>query len=108
MYKVFESFDLSHVGQLQSMLESHGIRTFIKNQYACSVMGEVPFVEICPQLYVLKAHEVERALRLLQIDEPATRQQDWLCAHCGSDVEGQFTQCWRCGSDRPPFNDPAP
>jgi hypothetical protein len=96
MYKVFESFDLSHVGQLQSMLESHGIRTFIKNQYASSVMGEVPFIEICPQLYVLKAHEVERALQLLQMDAPTTQvhEEDWVCA--------------RCGGDGPRFTDPAP
>jgi hypothetical protein len=31
MHKVYENFDLSRVGQMQSLLESNGIATFIKN-----------------------------------------------------------------------------
>ena len=53
MIRVFENFDFSRVGQIQSLLESHGIPTFLKNQFASSVMGEVPFVEVCPQLFIL-------------------------------------------------------
>jgi hypothetical protein len=42
--KVFENFDFSLVGQMQSLLESHGIETFLRNQYG-SLMGELPFVD---------------------------------------------------------------
>lgn len=28
-------------------------------------------------------------------------QPPWKCAQCGEECEGQFTQCWRCGADRP-------
>ena len=102
MHKVFESFDLSEVGQMQSVLEAHGIQTFIKNQYASSVMGEVPFVELLPQLYVLRADDIARAVELLRRDQPDQPQrQDWVCPRCGSEVESQFTQCWQCGADRP-------
>jgi len=81
MIKVFENFDFSRVGQMQSLLESHGIRTFLKNQYGSSVMGEVPFVEVVD----------------LPVEEP---DEDWICAECGVDVEGTFDRCWKCGTGR--------
>ncbi len=28
-------------------------------------------------------------------------QTPWTCALCGEESEGQFTQCWQCGADRP-------
>jgi hypothetical protein len=100
MIKVFENFDFSRVGQMQSLLESHGIKTFIKNQYASSVMGEVPFVEVVPQLFVLAKEDIERARELLQLDLPdQDPAEDWVCPECGIDIEGSFTRCWKCGTD---------
>jgi hypothetical protein len=95
MIKVFEDFNFSRVGQLQSLLESRGIPTFIKNQFASSVMGEVPFVEVCPQLYILDAKDLDRARQLLQQPGPA-RGDAWVCPKCGVEIEGQFGQCWNC------------
>ena len=101
MIKVFESFDFSRVGQMQSLLESHGIRTFIRNQYGSSVMGEVPFVEVVPQLFVLRESDVTRAVELLKLDLPAEASgPDWVCPECGAEVDGHFGCCWKCGAER--------
>jgi hypothetical protein len=101
MIKVFENFDFSRVGQMQSLLESHGIRTFLKNQYGSSVMGEVPFVEVCPQLFILEDSDLPRARQLLKLDEAdPDPQDDWVCPECGVDVEGAFGKCWKCGMSR--------
>ncbi len=101
MIKVFENFDFSRVGQMQSLLESYGIKTFLKNQYSSSVMGEVPFVEVVPQLYVLEERDLARAKQVLQLDLPADEpDENWVCAACGIDVEGTFDRCWKCGTGR--------
>lgn len=98
MILVFEDFDFSRVGQMQSLLESHGIATFIRNQFGSSVMGEVPFVEVVPQLFVLKQKDVPRAQELLRSNLAAeSTATDWTCPECGIDVDGQFSHCWRCG-----------
>jgi len=98
--KVFENFDFSLVGQMQSLLESHGIETFLRNQYG-SLMGELPFVEVVPQLFILDDNDLDRALKLLKLqlpeDEPA---ENWLCPECGVDVDGNFARCWKCGTGR--------
>ena len=102
MFKVYESFDFSRVGQMQSLLEAHGIRTFLRNQFGSSVMGEVPFVEVVPQLFVLEEQDLARALELLQLDRPAEQGgESWTCRECGADVEGNFARCWQCGEERP-------
>jgi hypothetical protein len=98
MIKVFEDFDFSRVGQLQSLLESHGIKTFIRNEYGASVVGELPFVEVIPQLFVLEEKDVVRARELLELDLPQnTEEDDWICPECGVDVAGNFSRCWKCG-----------
>lgn len=98
MIKVFESFDFTRVGRVQSLLESNGIPTFLKNQFASSVMGEVPFVEVCPQLFILKEDDLEDAQKLIApetVERPT--QADWQCAACGAEVGGEFALCWSCG-----------
>jgi len=98
MIKVFENFDFSRVGQIQSLLESHGIQTFLKNQFASSVMGEVPFVEVCPQLFILNESDLAETRRLLAEEAgQAAKAVDWVCQDCGAEVEGQFGSCWNCG-----------
>jgi hypothetical protein len=99
MIKVFENFDFSRVGQMQSLLEAQGIATFVKNQFASSVMGEVPFVEVCPQLYILHETDLSRARQLLLLDQPdPERTQAWVCAGCGMEMEAQFGECWNCAA----------
>jgi Putative prokaryotic signal transducing protein len=99
--KVFEDFDFSRVGRMQSLLEAQGIRTFIRNQYGSSVMGEVPFVEVVPQLFVLHERDVPLAIDLLRLDRPRdTGGSDWICPECGVDMEAHFDRCWKCGLDR--------
>lgn len=66
MIKIFEDFDITLVGYYQSVLEANGIETFMKNQFATGGLGELPFVEVVPQLWVLNDAEVPRAMALLE------------------------------------------
>jgi hypothetical protein len=100
---VFEDFDFSRVGQMQSLLESHGIETFLRNQFGSSVMGEVPFVEVVPQLFVLKKKDVDRAVELLRSNLAGEKSASgWTCRECGVGVGGQFSHCWQCGCAQEP------
>lgn len=102
MIKVYESFDVSRAGQMQSLLEANGIKTFLRNQYSSSVMGDIPFVEVVPQLYVLEPGDVARAKELLRMALPDDSPgEDWVCPECGAEVEGNFERCWKCGGGRP-------
>lgn len=109
MIKVFEDFDIALVGHYQSVLESNDIPTFMKNQFGTSGAGELPFVEVVPQLWVLNESDVERARKLIEeLSHPENQElpQSWKCPGCGTAQEAAFTHCWKCSTARP--NDPLP
>ncbi len=103
MIKVFEDFELARVGQFQSVLEAAGIRTLLKNQYMNSAMGEIPFVELLPELWILDDRDLARARELIAglLARPSDTGPDWSCAECGAEAGGSFTSCWNCGAARP-------
>ena len=104
MIKVFEDFDITLVGHYQSVLESNDIATFMKNQFGTSGAGELPFVEVVPQLWVLNEADAGRARTLikeLSNPESSKQPQPWVCPGCGTGQEAAFTHCWKCSSPRP-------
>lgn len=105
MIKVFEDFDIALVGHYQSVLESNGIDTFMKNRFGTSGSGELPFVEVVPQLWVLNDDDEKRALALIsELHAPGEkpRCEDWVCPECGTALEAAFTHCWKCAAATDP------
>jgi len=104
MIKVFEDFDITLVGHYQSILESNDIATFLKNQFGTSGAGELPFVEVIPQLFILNEADAGRAKALIkELHDPenAKQAQDWDCPACNTHQEAVFTHCWKCSTERP-------
>jgi hypothetical protein len=104
MIKVFEDFDITLVGHYQSVLESNDIATFMKNQFGTSGAGELPFVEVVPQLWILNDADVVRAEALIkELRDPVSCEQPqaWICPGCGQSLEANFTHCWKCSTAHP-------
>lgn len=104
MIKVFEDFDISMVGHYQSVLESNDIATYMKNQFGTSGAGELPFVEVIPQLWILNEADEKRARALIEeLHDPenAIQTEAWNCPNCATPQEAAFTHCWKCSSARP-------
>jgi len=104
MRKIFESSDSMRVGHYQSMLESDGIQTFVKNLNQSSLMGEIPFAEVFPELWIVNDSDHEQALRLLDSYEHSAsgNAADWICPKCGEEVPKELSQCWSCDSAQLP------
>ena len=101
MIKVFEDFDFSRVGQLQSVLEADGIRTFLKNQFGFGGTGELPFVETVPQLFILDQRDLPRARELIAaVAAGGPGGEPWTCGACREENDGHFERCWNCGAER--------
>ncbi len=69
MFKVFESFDYMEAGRVRSLLEAHGIETFMKNEFSTGALGELPFVEVAPMVFVIEEEDLPRALEILREDQ---------------------------------------
>ena len=76
MFKVFESFDYMEAGRVRSLLEAHGIRTFMKNEFLSGALGDLPFQEVAPMVYVVEESDLPVALALLRTDQDGEGGQE--------------------------------
>ena len=100
MKKLTTSESIITINHYKNLLESEGIPSSIKNEHLGSIIGEMPFVEVWPQLWVINDLDFDRAKQLLDAtiaDE--SPQASWQCRQCGEENEGQFSACWNCGTD---------
>lgn len=82
-------------------LRAAGIRCEVRNTTLSGAMGEIPFLECAPQLWVLDELDVARAIDMLQQLRRPVTGTPWRCAGCGEESEPQFGICWKCGIVRP-------
>jgi hypothetical protein len=100
--KVHTAESVVEGAHLRNVLEAAGIRCFVRNEGLAGVIGEIPFVECWPELWVLRNGDALRARGLIDEIQRAgavVRGPDWRCERCGELVEGQFDACWRCTVD---------
>jgi hypothetical protein len=89
---------LLQVAHARNVLITAGIQCELRNQYLAGALGDLPMMETWPQLYVDDADE-KFALSALARAAAAPAAGPWICGDCGEEMEGQFTQCWRCGGE---------
>jgi hypothetical protein len=97
MKRLLRGDSLVEVGHLRNVLEQAGIATFVKHEHLAGALGEIPFLECAPELWVLDDAELAAAQALLDEERrtpPSTRA--WRCELCGEINEGQFAACWQC------------
>lgn len=100
--KVDSSPNLMMVGHMKQVLDGHGIVCAIHREFEGAAIGETPPIETWPELWVAEESHAERAITIIRdAIEPAEGEVDpWKCANCDEELEGQFTVCWKCGTER--------
>ena len=83
-------------------LRAAGIRCELRNTTLSGAIGEIPFLECAPQLWIERDADESRALEILQATAATgTWDRSWHCTACGETSEPQFGACWQCGAARP-------
>ena len=102
MKKLYVSQNLIDVESRKDLLDQAEIPATIKNQRSAMLGGEVPFVEVFPELWVLNDEDFEQARTLLEDWERAQPAETtgWTCSGCDEVHQKEFTTCWRCGLER--------
>ena len=97
--KKVASFDsLVTISHYKNVLISEGIPAFLKNEHLGGIIGEMPFQEVWPELWVENDLDYDRALQLIDAAtiESESPTAAWRCRRCGEENEGQFAACWSC------------
>ncbi len=99
MRKVHTAESIIEIAHLRNVLETAGIACEVRNDRLGGVVGEIPFVECWPELWVRNPGDALRARGLIDAAlSPVPDAQAWVCPGCGERIEPQFTQCWRCAA----------
>lgn len=82
-------------------LSSLGIRTHILNANAAGALGELPFMQAQPEVWVDDDTQALRARAILvDVSRPVPGEEK-MCPHCGERNPGNFLSCWQCGGALP-------
>ena len=83
------------------VLSSLGIVTHILNANAAGALGEVPFMQAQPEVWVDDDSQASRAREALAGLRNAPLRDEKTCPHCGEMNPGNFLSCWQCGTALP-------
>lgn len=100
MKKVTSADSIVTINHYKNLLISEGIDAFIRNEHLGSIMGEVPFQDVWAELWVTDDLDYDRALQLIDNSiKEESPSANWSCKKCGTENEGQFAACWKCGEN---------
>jgi hypothetical protein len=99
MKTVYSAANISLVSIFRDILAEHGINCMVRNEFLSAGSGELPPIECWPQLCV-EDDDFDAARRIVEEALAAEPMPPWRCP-CGEELEGQFSECWNCGTARP-------
>jgi len=111
MQHVYTARDEMDANFVKGLLRQQGIEAIVQGEALGGVWGTLPLgAESLPSVWVPDG-DVERARPVIEeyrrtdeanaADDAERPRATWTCPNCGEKVEEQFTQCWKCGHNRP-------
>jgi hypothetical protein len=95
--KLYVANDLIEARLLDGILHSRGIGSVVKNESLQGGLGELPFVEIWPEVWVKDLKDWDIAIAVLEAFGNKRDLRDWICQFCKETNPGSFQSCWSCG-----------
>ena len=99
MRKLYIANDIIEAHLFDSILKNQGLSSRIKNEALQTGVGELPFVETWPEVWIQNLKDWDRALELLADFKQVNTKEDWLCSNCNEANPGTFQTCWLCDTD---------
>jgi hypothetical protein len=102
MKRVYCAKDPLMVGHLRNVLALHGIECVTRKLDLTTGAGELPPVECWPELWISHDERLAEAQAILKKTLAPVKavKKAWVCWGCSEQIEGQFSECWKCGRER--------
>jgi len=106
MKQVYIADDPTEAHLVKGILEQYGISCEIRGEALWIARGQLPLTsETLPTIWIVDDNRYEEAAELAERFKDGTLTEkagaNWKCSECDEEVEGQFTECWQCGANRP-------
>ncbi|MGV8073929.1 MAG: DUF2007 domain-containing protein [Syntrophobacteraceae bacterium] len=102
MQKVYSSPDRATVYRIKSTLEDNGIEITVLGEDRGVAVGGIAPLDAWLELWLFDEERLEEARQIVEdvLKDIQIPQEKWKCPNCGEELEGQFSQCWKCGTER--------
>lgn len=99
MKKLYSAANLPDAHIVRDLLVQAGIQAHVFNENAQSGIGQLPFTEAWPEVWVSEDRDLGRAQEIVRAFERAPEAVDSIrCTGCAEDNPGSFQLCWNCGT----------
>ncbi|HVU02479.1 MAG TPA: DUF2007 domain-containing protein [Polyangiaceae bacterium] len=103
MHRLYQASDLAEAHLLRDLLEEDGLSACVVNENLASLMGELPFGLVLPEVWIKDDRDLfmsRAVLREYLARKQAAPTGERRCAACGEESPANFDLCWSC---REPF-----
>jgi hypothetical protein len=101
--KAYTAGSLQDAHILLGLLRAQGIDARILNAGAHGVLGEIPFDQTYPELWLVDPADLDRARIVFEgFDRPVASGPDTICPVCAQESPASFAVCWHCGATLAP------
>ena len=98
MHKLYAASSLQEAYLIAGMLATAGIDAQILNQHSQGGLGEIPFGEVYPEIWLADDANMAAARRIIDAyEQPAADPGTVVCWSCHEENPADFDVCWHCG-----------
>ena len=97
MQRLYSAASLPEAHLVRGLLAAAGIEARVLNEYAGGALGELPFAEVAPSVWIEEERDLVRARQVIaSYEKPQTAPGSTRCATCGEENPCDFAICWQC------------
>ena len=99
MIRIYQAANLPQAYLLAGLLRHVGIAVRLFNENAQGGMGEIPFGETYPEVWIENDTDLSQANALVADFEGApSAKGNVFCRACSEENPANFELCWKCGN----------
>lgn len=97
MQRLYSAANLPEAYLVRGLLAAAGIEARVFNEYAGGALGELPFSEVAPSVWIEEERDLTRARQVIaSYEKPAAAPGSTRCVACGEESPRDFSICWQC------------
>jgi len=97
MQRLYSAASLSEAHLVRGLLMTAGIEARVLNEFAGGALGELPFAEVAPSVWIEEERDFARALKVVASYENTVPESGTIrCSACGEESPEDFAICWQC------------
>ena len=97
MQRLYSAANLPEAYLVRGLLAAAGIEARVFNEYAGGALGELPFTEVAPSVWIEEERDLTRARQVIaSYEQPAAAPGSTRCDACGEESPRDFSICWQC------------